>query len=145
MTGEPGRIFREPWITGVRKHYPGEAKPGYVTPWEDTPEWEGAAAVEGQVRDFLAVSGGHASRLSREQKGRFVATCWSAQIHRHIEDPKPGYVAGWAELPPWQRETDADVFEAVEAARDRRPHDPPARVPALRRRDDGPRGVRACR
>lgn len=118
MTHEPGRLFREAWIAGVRKHYPGEPKSGYVAPWEETPEWERAcaAAVEGQVRDFLAVSGGHAARLSREQKGRFVATCWIAQIHRHITDPKPGYVADWAELPLWQRETDADIFEAVEQA-----------------------------
>lgn len=119
MSREPGRLFREAWIAGVRKHYPGEPKPGYIAPWEEMPGWERAAAgaVEGQVRDFLEVSGGHAGRLSREQKGRFVATCWIAQIHRHIEDPKPGYVADWAELPAWQRETDADVFEALEAPR----------------------------
>ncbi|WUH91671.1 hypothetical protein OG900_17205 [Streptomyces sp. NBC_00433] len=115
MTAEPGRIFREAWITGVRKHFPGEPKPGYVAPWEGTPEWEraSAAAVEGQVRDFLAVSDGHASRLGREQQGRFVATCWVAQIYRHFEDPKPGYVAPWEDLPAWQRETDADIFEAI--------------------------------
>lgn len=115
---EPGRVFREAWIAGVLRRYPGEPKAGYVAGWEATPEWEraSAAAVEDQVREFLVVSGGHAARLSREQKGRFVATCWIAQIFRHFENPKPGYVADWAELPPWQRETDADVFEAVEAA-----------------------------
>ncbi|GAB2880189.1 hypothetical protein [Streptomyces mayteni] len=52
MTNETGRLFREAWISGVRRHCPGE--------------------------------------------------------------PKPGYVADWAELPAWRRETDADVFEAVE-------------------------------
>jgi len=116
MTYEPGQVFREAWIAGVRKHFPGEPKAGYVAAWEDTPEWEraAAAAVEGQVRDFLTVSGGHAARLGREQKSRFVAICWIAQIYRHIENPKPGYVADWAELPAWQRETDADIFEAVE-------------------------------
>lgn len=115
MTHEPGRIFREAWIAGVRKHFPGEPKAGYVVPWEDTPGWEraAAAAVEGQVREFLAVSDGHAGPLSQEQKGRFVATCWIAQIYRHIEDPKPGYVADWADPPTWQRETDADIFDAV--------------------------------
>ncbi len=115
---EPGRVFREAWIAGVLRHYPGEPKPAYVAGWEETPEWEraSAAAVEDQVREFLVVSGGHAARLSREQKGRFVATCWIAQIYRHFENPKPGYVADWAELPQWQRETDADVFEAVQAA-----------------------------
>lgn len=117
MSDEPGRLFREAWIAGVRRHFPGEPKPGYVTPWEETPGWEraSAAAVEGQLRGFLSVSGGHARRLSREQKGRFVAMCWIAQIYRHIEDPKAGYVADWADLPEWQRETDSDIFEAVEA------------------------------
>ena len=66
------------------------------------------------MRQFLEVSGGHAGRLSREQKGRFVATCWTAQMYRAFGDPKPGYVADWAELPRWQQQTDADIFEAIE-------------------------------
>ncbi|MEU3197109.1 MULTISPECIES: hypothetical protein [unclassified Streptomyces] len=111
-----GRVFREAWIAGVTKHYPGEPKPGYVTPREETPEWEreAAAAVYGQVRDFIRVSAGHATRLTREQKGRFVATCWTAQMFKHFENPKPGYVADWADLPGWQQETDADIFERIE-------------------------------
>lgn len=40
--------------------------------------------------------------------------CWTAQIYKHIADPKPGYVADWQELPEWQRETDADIFERIE-------------------------------
>lgn len=118
MDVEEGRIFREAWIAGVRKHFPGEPKPGYVTPWEETPDWEreAAAAVCRQVREFVRVSGGGTVRLSREQWGRFVATCWIAQIHHRIEDPKPGYVADWSELPAWQQETDADIFDAVERA-----------------------------
>jgi hypothetical protein len=28
VSGEPGRIFREAWIAGVKKHYPGEPKSG---------------------------------------------------------------------------------------------------------------------
>ncbi|MDJ0384682.1 hypothetical protein [Streptomyces sp. G-G2] len=28
--------------------------------------------------------------------------------------PKPGYVADWPDLPKWQQETDADIFEAIE-------------------------------
>ncbi|MDN5382493.1 MULTISPECIES: hypothetical protein [Streptomyces] len=109
------RLFREAWIAGVRKHFPGEPKPGYVAPWEETPEWEreAAGAVYEQVRQFLELSGGHASRLSREQKGRFVATCWTAQMYKHFEDPKPAYVADWPALPTWQQETDADIFEAI--------------------------------
>jgi len=48
-----------------------------------------------QVRQFVEVSDGHTSRLSREQKGRLVATCWTAQKFRQFDDPKPGYVADW--------------------------------------------------
>ena len=116
MPTEPGRIFREAWTAGVRKHYPGEPKPGYVAPWEDTPDWEraSAAAVYEQVRAFVELSGGHTAKLSREQKGRFVALCWIAQIYKHIPDPKPNYVADWNDLPQWQRETDADIFETIE-------------------------------
>lgn len=113
---EDGRIFREAWIAGVKKHFPGEPKAGYIAPWDETPEWErqSAAAVYGQVRDFVQVSGGQTAKLSREQKGRFVALCWIAQIHKHIEDPKPGYVADWDVLPEWQQQTDADIFEHIE-------------------------------
>ncbi|MFD3997385.1 hypothetical protein [Streptomyces sp. NPDC058583] len=112
---EDGRIFREAWIAGVKKHFPGEPKPGYIAPWDETPEWErqSAAAVYGQVRDFVQASGGQTAKLSREQKGRFVALCWIAQIHKHIEDPKPGYVADWDALPEWQQQTDADIFEHI--------------------------------
>ncbi len=37
-------------------------------------------------------------------------------MFRHFEDPKPGYVADWADLPAWQRETAADIFERIEEA-----------------------------
>ncbi|ADI08700.1 hypothetical protein SBI_05580 [Streptomyces bingchenggensis BCW-1] len=113
---EGARVFREAWIAGVQEHFPGEPKPSYVTPWDDTPEWERQAAgsVYEQVHRFLELSGGHASRLSREQKGRFIAICWTAQIFKHFEDPKPSYVADWPNLPDWQKETDADIFEAIE-------------------------------
>lgn len=113
---ERGRSFREAWIAGVRKHYPGEPKPGYVAPWETTPEWErqSATAVYDQVRAFVDATNGNTSKLSRSQKGRFVALCWTGQIHKHFPDPKPSYVADWDDLPPWQRETDADIFEWIE-------------------------------
>ncbi|TDO57358.1 hypothetical protein EV651_11182 [Kribbella sp. VKM Ac-2571] len=116
MSNEQGRIFRDAWIAGVAKHYSGEPKPGHVAPWEETPDWEreSAAAVYEQVRAFVEVSGGNTSKLSREQKGRFVALCWTAQIYHHIPDPKPGYVADWDDMPAWQRETDADIFERIE-------------------------------
>ncbi|MFJ9980159.1 hypothetical protein [Streptomyces cyaneofuscatus] len=115
---EGARLFREAWISGVRRHFPGEPKAGYVTPWDDTPQWEREAAggVYEQVRQFVAVSGGLTSRLSREQRGCFVAICWTAQMFKHFDDPKPGYVADWADLPLWQQETDADIFDAIEKA-----------------------------
>jgi hypothetical protein len=110
------RIFREAWIMGVKKYFPGEPKASYVTPWEETPDWErqAAAAVYEQVRQFVDLSDDHAKRLTREQKGRFVATCWTAQMYKHFGDPKPGYVADWLDMPEWQQETDSDVFEAIE-------------------------------
>jgi hypothetical protein len=113
---EQGRVFREAWIAGVQQHYPGEPKTSYITPWEGTPEWErqSAAAVYEQVRTFVDVSAGNTAKLTREQKGRFVALCWIAQIYKHIREPKPAYVADWDELPEWQRETDADIFEQIE-------------------------------
>ena len=116
LNEDHGRIFREAWIAGVKAHYPGDPKPGYISPWEETPDWEreAASAVFGQVADFLAVSGRSASKLTREQKGRFVSLCWIAQIYKHFEDPKPSYVADWSEQPEWQRETNSEVFEAIE-------------------------------
>ncbi|MET8628616.1 hypothetical protein ABZW30_33565 [Kitasatospora sp. NPDC004669] len=96
--------------------HPGRASA--PTPWEETPDWErqSAAAVFGQVRDFVTVSGGTTAKLTREQKGRFVALCWIGQIHKHIPNPKPSYVADWDALPNWQKETDSDIFEHIEQA-----------------------------
>lgn len=116
MPNEQGRIFREAWIAGVKKHFPGEPKPSYVTPWEETPDWEraSAAAVYNQIRAFVDVSAGNTSKLTQAQKGRFVALCWIAQIHKHVPDPKPAYVADWDDLPTWQQQTDTDIFEHIE-------------------------------
>ncbi|WP_406025971.1 hypothetical protein OH802_05825 [Nocardioides sp. NBC_00850] len=118
LSVDQGRVFREAWIAGVRKHYPGEPKAGYVAPWEETPDWEraSAAAVYEQVRAFVQTSDGATAKLTREQKGRFVALCWIAQIFKHFPDPKPSYVADWADMSEWQRETDADIFEHIEQA-----------------------------
>jgi hypothetical protein len=66
------------------------------------------------VRAFLETSDGTTTKLSRAQRGRFVATCWIAQIYKHIPDPKPGYVADWDDLPEWQQQTDSDIFDTVE-------------------------------
>lgn len=80
-------------------------------------EWErGAAPVHGQVRDFIEISEGCAVRLTREQKGRFVAICWTAQMCKHLKASKPGHVADRADLPAWQRETGSDIFEHIKRA-----------------------------
>ncbi|GAA0589336.1 hypothetical protein GCM10010174_00210 [Kutzneria viridogrisea] len=119
MQTDGGKVFREAWIAGVTKHYPGDPKPGYIAPWADTPDWERAAAtaVYDQVRAFIDATAGNAAKLTRPQKGRFVALCWIGQIHKHFSDPKPAYVADWADLPAWQQETDADIFEHIEFER----------------------------
>jgi hypothetical protein len=116
LQDERGRVFREAWIAGVLKYYPGEPKSGYMTPWEETPGWEreSATAVYDQVRAFMDVTSGNAAKLTRTQKSRFVALCWIAQIHKHFSEPKPSYVADWDDLPHWQQETDADIFERIE-------------------------------
>lgn len=109
-------MFRDAWIAGVTTYYPGEPKPSYITPWDDTPDWEraGATAVYDQVRAFIEAADGNTAKLTRTQKGRFVALCWIAQIYKHFPDPKPAYVADWDDLPEWQRETDSDIFERIE-------------------------------
>jgi len=113
---ERGRVFREAWITGVTTHYPGEPKPSYVTPWDNTPDWEraSATAVYDQVRAFVEATDGNTAKLTRAQKGRFVALCWIGQIHKHFPDPQPAYVTDWDDLPEWQQETDSDIFEHIE-------------------------------
>jgi hypothetical protein len=98
-----GRTFREAWIAGVRRHYPGEAKASYLAPWDATPEWEraSASAVYDQVAAFVRATEGRTAQLTREQRGRFVALCWIGQIYRHFPDPKPAYVADWDAMPEW--------------------------------------------
>ena len=111
-----GRLFREAWIDAVRKHFPGEPKPGYVVPWEETQDWEKAAAIAvfEQVRTFLAATGSGAAKLSRVQKSQFIAACWTGQVYHHFADPKASYVAEWHDLPQWWQETNADVFERIQ-------------------------------
>lgn len=101
MQVDRGRVFREAWIAGVKRYFPGEPKPGYVASWDDTPAWEreAAAAVYDQVSAFVVVTDGATAKLTREQRGRFVATCWIGQVYRHFPDPKPAYVADWTICP----------------------------------------------
>ena len=111
-----GRLFREVWITGVKRHYPGTPKESYVAPWTEMQEWEQASAIAvyEQVRQFVLATGGQTTHLSREQKGRFVCICWIGQIFKHFPHPKESYIADCEQLLAWQRETDADIFEGIE-------------------------------
>jgi hypothetical protein len=124
MDGESaGRLFRTAWVNGVRQHYPGTPKDGYVSPWEEMPEWEreSAQAVAEVIASLVRASGDGARKPTRGQRGQFVATAWLAQIYKHFPDPKPSYVSPCSEMPDWQRETDSDIFDAVEAACAQRP------------------------
>ena len=112
MSEQDGQKFRAAWIAGVHKHFPGEPKPGYVAPWEDTPEWERQAAAKtfGLVRQHIADS---PAETDREAKGRVVASLWQLQMIDHFGDSKPAYTAEWDALPEWQREVDADIYDVV--------------------------------
>ncbi|WP_285509896.1 hypothetical protein [Actinokineospora sp. NBRC 105648] len=107
---ESGQVLREAWINGVREHSPGAHAAADVASWEELPEWErdAANAVSDQVREFVALGG--TRKLTRVQKGQFVALCFLAQAHKHGS----ARAADWDELAPWQREVDADVFEHIE-------------------------------
>ncbi len=115
---EKGRFFRAAWIEGVKRYYPGIPKSGYIATWEEMQAWEqeSAIAVYEQVSQFVLLSAGATTKLTRNQKGRCVCLCWIGQIFKHIPEPKESYVADWEQLPDWQRETDADIFAAIETA-----------------------------
>jgi hypothetical protein len=54
----------------------------------------------------------HVSR--QEQKGRFVAIGWNAQLYQYVAQPKARSVDDGETWPDWQREPDATLCEAVE-------------------------------
>ena len=113
-----GRLFRAAWIQGVQHHFPGTPKPGYISPWEEMSSWEQEAAsiVYQKVYQLIKLGLQHEppARVTAEQGGRFISEAWNVQVFRHIENPKPGYVADWEDLPEWQRLTDRDIFVAIE-------------------------------
>jgi hypothetical protein len=110
-----GRIFREAWIAGLTKHFDGAPKDSYIRLWDETPEWEKACAtaVYDYVVEFIQAGDG-ATKLSRVQKGQFVAVCWREQVRKHVADPKPSHVPAWEDMPRWWQETDSDIFERIE-------------------------------
>jgi hypothetical protein len=112
-----GRYFREAWIAGVTRHFPGTPKSGYIVPWDEMGEWEqkAAIAVYAKTQAFI-LAGLHGNKHpTPEQGGRFISETWNVQVYRHIPNPKPGYVADWEDLPEWQRKTDMDIYSAIEA------------------------------
>jgi len=116
-----GRFFREAWIAGVKKHYPGTPKESYIKPWERMDDWEqqSAIAVFQQVDGFIRAGRerGQITSLTREQGGRLVRIAWVGQMFKHFPDPKPAYVSDWEEMASqWEREVDMDIFEAIQQA-----------------------------
>ncbi|MGW4412460.1 hypothetical protein ACWEJ6_51290 [Nonomuraea sp. NPDC004702] len=110
---EQGQIFRESWIDDVKEHFPANRSRLHHG-WEETPPWQRRTAANtfAIVREFIEDTGQRGiTKLSREQRGRFVALCWIGQIYAAFDDPKPSYVPDWEDLPEWQRETDSDIFD----------------------------------
>ena len=62
------------------------------------------------MRQHIAAS---PAESDREARGRVVASLWRLQMIEHFGDSKPGYTAEWDKLPAWQREVDADIYDAV--------------------------------
>ena len=116
MTKRPGQALREAWIAGVHKHYPGTPSPGYLAPWEETPEWERkcAAMVEYKVRLNVTTFRAEFGALTDEERGQYIANCWITGVLQHLPNPKAGYLTPWEELPAWQQNTDIDIFHALE-------------------------------
>lgn len=118
---QAGRFFREAWITGVNRYYPGEPKEGYIKPWERMDGWEqqSAIAVYQQIQGFILAGfhGEHYTPLTREQGGRLVRIAWVGQMFKYFPDPKQGYICNWEDMPnQWEREVDMDIFEAIQNA-----------------------------
>jgi hypothetical protein len=113
-----GRLFRTAWVEGVGRHHPGTPRTGTIAAWEDLSDWERAssAAVADQVARFVLDANGRTSRLTRSQRGQFVTICWIAQVHRHLSEPPVSSITPWEELPAWQRQTVAHVFDVIEQA-----------------------------
>ncbi len=115
-----GRFFREAWIQGVKRYFPGTPKESYIAPWEAMREWEqqSAIAVYQQVRAFICagVHDGQLTPLTREQGGRLIRIAWVGQMYKHVPDPKPAYIAPWEDMSSqWEQEVDCDIYEAIAA------------------------------
>jgi hypothetical protein len=63
---------------------------------------------------FVAV-GASSLPLSQEQKGRFVHTCWLASIFNHAAQPGEVDIVAWEDLPAWQQQVYAYIFDDIYA------------------------------
>lgn len=113
-----GRFFRQAWIDGVNKYYPGTPKPSYIAPWENMPDWEKdvVTALYEQAHTFVkaGIQDRQAPCLNREQGGRFIRIGWIGQVYKHVPDPKPAYVCKWEDMSSWEQEVDIDIFQAIQ-------------------------------
>lgn len=114
MNDEPGRLFRAAWINGVHRHHPGEPNPSYTLSYDDAPAWERRACAEVWKIVAWLVHATMTSALTRKEKSVVIADLWRAEMQAAFDNPKPSYVAPWEELPTWQQEVDADIFEDIE-------------------------------
>ena len=71
------------------------------------------AHVYDQVAAFINAGDG-TTKLTRVQKGQFVAVCWREQVRAHVAEPKPSHVPAWNDMPEWWQQTDSDIFEHIE-------------------------------
>jgi len=113
-----GRLLRTAWIEGVGRHHTGTPRARALDGWEDLASWErdSSCTVAEQIAQLVVAANGRTSRLTRAQRGQFVATCWIAQVHRHLSEPHVSSITPWEEMPDWQRQTVAHVFDVIEQA-----------------------------
>ncbi len=113
-----GRLFRTAWVEGVGRHHPGTPRAGTLADWEELAEWEreSSSTVAEQVAQLVLQANGRTSRLTRAQRGQYVAICWIAQVHRHLSEPQVSAITPWEEMAEWQRLTVAHVFDVIEQA-----------------------------
>lgn len=111
-----GRFFRDRWIDLVKRHYPGTPPAKELRSWEDLEPWEqeNAIKVYELVQHLAWTVGWPIDGLSREQKGRFVYTCMIAQVWKRIPQGEEAHLVDWDQLPAWQQESYADIFENIE-------------------------------
>jgi hypothetical protein len=111
-----GRLLRTAWVEGVGRHHPGGPRPGHVADWEELSDWErdSSVTVADQIARLVVAANGRTTRLTRAQRGQFVVTCWIAQVHRHLSEPSLAAITPWEEMPDWQRQTVAHVFDVIE-------------------------------